>query len=138
MTSIVKWIEKELLDTLLQRVLQIETGGVADGPRTMSSFLSQLPLRELGFAHCPAIPFWADQYGDPDFKHILATLGRLSGRAQEAMPTAYRGLSTAYTIDNQTHGAYEFLYGEPYPGGDGKPEEALRPPNELTLDDPDQ
>ncbi len=72
--------------------------------------LAQLPLREWGLVHCPAIPYWVDKDGDPDAEHIGATLAALQLRGAEGMP-AYSGLGTKYTIDSQTHGAYEFLYG---------------------------
>ena len=72
--------------------------------------LAQLPLREWGLVHCPAIPYWVDKDGDPDAEHIDATLAALQLRGAEGMP-AYSGLGTKYTIDSQTHGAYEFLYG---------------------------
>ncbi len=39
--------------------------------------LSQLPLRDWNFANCPAIPFWADEYGDPDLGHVLKTVSDL-------------------------------------------------------------
>ena len=72
--------------------------------------LSRLPLLELGFVNCPAIPYWVDLAGDPDTDHVNATLASLLARGAEGMP-AYVGLSTKYTIDGQTHSAYEFLYG---------------------------
>lgn len=72
--------------------------------------LSRLPLLELGFVNCPAIPYWADLAGDPDLDHVNATLASLQKRGVEGMP-AYVGLSTKYTIDGQTHSAYEYLYG---------------------------
>jgi Lipoxygenase len=74
--------------------------------------LAQLPLREYGLVHCPAIPYWVDKAGDPDTEHIGATLAGLQVRGAEGIP-AYSGLGTKYTIDSQTHGAYEFLYGSP-------------------------
>src|SRR5439155_10538258 len=98
--------------------------------------LKQLPLQEWGFKHCPAIPYWGDVYGDPDLKHILATVAKLNGRGEEGIPTAYRGLSTVYTIDDQKHNAYEFLYGAPRPGTDDDPPKGTPAPNLLTLDDP--
>jgi hypothetical protein len=72
--------------------------------------LSRLPLYELGFVNCPAIPYWVDLAGDPDTDHVTGTLASLLARGAEGMP-AYVGLSTKYTIDGQTHSAYEFLYG---------------------------
>src|SRR4051794_3028580 len=74
--------------------------------------LAQLPLREWGLVDCPAIPYWVDEDGDPDSGHIGAMLARLQLRGAEGMP-AYAGLGRKYTIDGQTHGAYEFLYGSP-------------------------
>jgi hypothetical protein len=78
--------------------------------------LAQLPLREWGLVNCPAIPYWVDANGDPDLEHINATLARLQARGSEGMP-AYVGLCTKYTIDDQTHSAYEFLYGSPLAPG---------------------
>jgi hypothetical protein len=81
--------------------------------------LSRLPLLELGFVNCPAIPYWVDPAGDPDLTHVNATLASLQARGAEGMP-AYVGLSTKYTIDGQTHSAYEYLYGsELAPGATG-------------------
>jgi hypothetical protein len=133
--KILRWVEQELLE-LLEKALNVAAEEVVDGPRTSSSFVGQLPLREMGFEHCPAIPYWADSYGDPDLKHVLATLSKLNIRGQEGLGTAYRGLSTIYTIDGQTHDAYEFLYDEPRPGSDNDPPKETTPPTRLTLDDP--
>ena len=129
MTSILKWIEKELLE----KVLEAEIGKVVDGPTTASSLLKQLPLRKWGFDNCPGIPYWADEYGDLDLPHVLSTLNRLKGRADQAAPTAYHGLSTVYTIDNQKNIAYEFLYDAPLPPGPAanKGPAASPAPNEL-------
>ena len=69
--------------------------------------LSRLPLLELGFVNCPAIPYWADLAGDPDLDHVSATLASLQKRGAEGMP-AYVGLSTKYTIDVGEH--YEQFY----------------------------
>ena len=74
--------------------------------------LSRLPLFELGFVNIPAVPYWADLAGDPDLDHIQATLAELQKRGAEGLP-AYAGLGTDYTIDTQTHIAFEFLYGSP-------------------------
>jgi hypothetical protein len=135
MTSILKWVEKELLE----KALQIEADEVSDGPRTNLSFLKQLPLRQWGFMNCPAIPYWADEFGDPDITHIGATVINLNGRAETAKPTGYHGLSTQYTIDGQPNIAYEFLYDEPLPPGPTKNATETSPvPNELTLNDPTQ
>ena len=131
MTGILKRIENELVE----KVLQAETGTVHDGPRTATSYLKQLPIREWGFEQCPGLPYWADAYGDPDFAHILDTLGKLKQRAADAMPTAYKGLSHKYTIDDQTYEAYEFLYGAPWPGSN--PVGGPSAPNELTVDSAD-
>ncbi len=78
------------------------------------SFLKKLPLRDWGFEHCPAIPYWADAYGDPDLKRVIAEVLKLNGRGQDGS-SAYEGLSTVYTIDGETTTAYEFLYGKPLP-----------------------
>lgn len=85
-------------------------------PPTTPPPLSRLPLLELGFVNCPAIPYWVDAAGDPDLEHVNATLASLQARGAEGMP-AYVGLSTKYTIDGQTHSAYEFLYGSPLAPG---------------------
>jgi hypothetical protein len=136
MTPILKWIEKELLE----KALHIDLDEVGDAPITKESFLKQLPLQEWNFMNCPAIPYWADEFGDPDFKHILATLINLNGRADDAEPTGYHGLGTSYTIQGQPNNAYEFLYDEPLPPGPAKnPSPDVPPaPNELTLNDPTQ
>jgi hypothetical protein len=99
---------------LLRQLLEAE---VVDGPKSATSSVKRLPLETWGFHNCPAIPYWADAYGDPSLPHILATVGKLQTRGAEATPTAYHGLSTTYTIDDQTNVAFEFLYGEPLPGG---------------------
>jgi Lipoxygenase len=129
------WIERELLE----RAVQIGAGEVVDGPSSPLSFLKQLPLREWGFENCPAIPYWADQYGDPDIKHILATLSKLNGRGQEVLKTADPGLSIQYTIDGQTKAAYEFLYDLPLPPAQPPehPQAVPTPPNRLALDKPE-
>jgi Lipoxygenase len=72
--------------------------------------LSRLPLFELGFVNIPAVPYWTDLAGDPDPDHITATLAELQKRGAEGLP-AYAGLGTDYTIDGQTHIAFEYLYG---------------------------
>jgi hypothetical protein len=77
---------------------------------TQTPPLSRLPLFELGFVNIPAVPYWADLAGDPDLDHIQATLAELQKRGAEGLP-AYAGLGTDYTIDTQTHIAFEFLYG---------------------------
>ena len=92
--------------------------------------LSRLPLLELGFVNCPAVPYWVDRNGDPDPDHINATLAALQLRGAEGMP-AYAGLGTKYTIDGQTHGAYEFLYGSPL--APGATQLALDQPDDFTL-----
>ena len=101
--------------------------------------MKKLPLQEWKLEHCPAIPYWADQYGDPDLEHIAATVINLNGRGLEATPTAYHGLSTEYTIDGQKNVAYEFLFDEPLPGGPpGKPQStASQPPSRLALETQD-
>lgn len=92
--------------------------------------LARLPLREWGLVNCPAIPYWVDANGDPDLNHINATLAQLQARGAEGLP-AYVGLSTKYTIDGQTHSAYEFLYGSPLaPSATGLP---LDKANDFTL-----
>jgi Lipoxygenase len=85
---------------------------MTQAPPSYARPLAQLPLREWGLVDCPAIPYWVDAAGDPDADHIGAMLARLQLRGAEGTP-AYAGLGTKYTIDGQTHGAYEFLYGSP-------------------------
>jgi Lipoxygenase len=112
--KILEWLEREVLTDALR------DEDIVDGPKTDGSFLKHLPLHTWGFEHCPAIPYWADEHGDPDLKHVLLTVGDLGDRGLEATPTGYDGLSTRYTIDGQTRSAYDFLYD-----------------SELALDDPD-
>jgi hypothetical protein len=109
---------------------------ILDGPSSATSYVARLPVREWGFEHCPAIPYWADVDGDPDLAHVGATLGRLEARGKEGA-LAYEGLNTEYTIGGETHYGYEFLYGAPLPGmaGDGQP--VTPPPNALALDVPE-
>ena len=129
------WIEQELIE-LLSKGLELVAEDIVDGPSTKQSFLRKLPLQEWGFDHLPAVPYWADERGDPDLKHVLATLVKLNARGQEGLPTAYHGLSNTYTIDGQTHDAYEFLYALPRPDSNDDPPKGTPPPNLLTLDDP--
>lgn len=133
--KILAWAEEEVRE-LLSKGLELVAEEIVDAPATKKSRLACLPLREWGFAHCPAIPYWVDEYGDPDLKHILATVAKLNGRGEEGVPTAYRGLSTAYTIAGQEHDAYAFLYGRPRPGSGDDPPKGSPAPNLLPLDDP--
>ena len=73
--------------------------------------LSQLPLRKWNFKNCPAIPFWADEYGDPDLNHVFGTLKELEVRGGER-EFARQGLSTVYTIGGHTAPARDFLFDE--------------------------
>jgi Lipoxygenase len=134
------WLTSWIARTLEELAGHIAAEELVDGPRDEHSFLKQLPLRTWGFEHCPAIPYWADKNGDPDLKHLLATVLELNGRGQEGIPTAYHGLSTAYTIDNQTRPAYEFLYDQPLPDGPDDKEltKASPAPTELALERADQ
>ena len=135
MSRIVKWIERELSEI----AGDIAAAEVVDGPRDKFSFLRKLPLHEWGFEHCPAIPYWADEFGDPDLKRVIATVLKLNGRGQEGIPTAYHGLSTVYTIDNEKNNAYEFLYDKPLPEGSAaKDSPTTSPPTKLALDSADQ
>ena len=130
------WL-RSLETSLLKKALHAEPSEVVDAPRTDASFLKQLPLREWKLEHCPAIPYWADEYGDPSLEHIAATVINLNGRGLEATPTAYHGLSTEYTIDGQKNIAYEFLFDEPLPGGpsgQARSTASLAPPDRLPLD----
>jgi Lipoxygenase len=121
---------------------ETETGSaVVPLPPDSSDHVAQLPLREWGFFHCPAIPYWADADGDPDLDQVLNTVELLKQRAGQGMP-AYCGLSTEYTIGGQTLPAFTFLYGEPLPkecGAAGAaPAAPTTAPTELALDDPSQ
>lgn len=132
------WL-RSLESALLKKALHAEPDEVSDGPRTEQSFVRKLPLQEWKLEHCPAIPYWADQYGDPSLEHIAATVINLNGRGLEATPTAYHGLSTEYTIDGQKNIAYEFLFDEPLPGGPpgNARSTASEPPNRLALETQD-
>jgi hypothetical protein len=92
--------------------------------------LAQLPLRQWNLVNVPGIPYWVDAAGDPDPTHISTTVAGLQQRAAEGMP-AYVGLCTKYTIDDQTHSAYEFLYGSPL--APGATELALDQADDYTL-----
>jgi hypothetical protein len=120
-----------------------ETGSaVVPLPPDPSDHVGQLPLREWGFVHCPAIPYWADAGGDPDLGQIENTVALLQQRAAQGMP-AYCGLDVDYTIGGQTLPAYTFLYGTPLPpqcgaGAVGVAPDATPAPTELALVDPSQ
>jgi hypothetical protein len=133
---ILEWIEQEARE-LLSKALEALAEKIVDGPVTPGSgiTLNKLPLQAWKFDNCPAIPFWATEAGDPDLKHILATFAKLNARGQEGIPTAYRGLSTDYTIDGQTHNAYGFLYGQPRPGTGDDPSKGSPAPTKLPLPD---
>ncbi len=142
MGRILKWIEGELHigeDDVVETGLDFLTDEFAEAPATKESFLKHLPLQKWGFSNCPAIPYWADKNGDPDLKHIVATVIELGARGDVEAKPAYEGLSTKYTIDDQTLTAYEFLYGEP--SGDktaGGASATSPPPTKLALDDPEE
>jgi hypothetical protein len=106
---------------------------IEEAPPDPSLHAAQLPLRAWGLLECPAIPFWATPDGKPAVKRITDTAERLTTRGHTADPE-YGGLDTVtYTIANQTHSAFEFLY--------PLPEDALLfsgPANELALDKPSQ
>jgi hypothetical protein len=108
-----------------------------DGPATDLSYVRKLPIDAWGFTNCPAIPYWADVYGNPDQAHIGLTLQRLAGRLQESLG-AYAGLNTQYTIGRQTHYAYEFLYDLPLPGTGDHLMQAPTAPNQVALDAAEQ
>ena len=101
-----------------------------DAPSTWSAFLRQLPLREWGFSNCPAVPYWADEHGDPNLEHIGLALANLGARGSVQTENANKGLSTNYTIGKQTKSAYEFLYNEPLPPA---PPVGNPPPEQLPL-----
>ncbi len=84
-------------------------------PPPSTDHVAQLPLHDWGFDNCPAIPYWADYVGDPDFEQIVNTVQLLQQRANvEGLP-AYCGLDTDYTIGGLTLPAYTFLYGTALP-----------------------
>jgi Lipoxygenase len=91
----------------------------------MSDRVDHLPLSSLGFTNTPAVPFW------PDVSRILKTLLLLALRALETEP-AKLGLSVSYTIDGQTHPAYDFLY-----GGESSLSEAIKALEQRLAADPD-
>ena len=68
--------------------------------------LPQLPTRELGFAHVPALPV--------DTAGMVNTLFRLGVRLKQR-EQALQGLSKPYTIGETTAPAYDFLFGREAP-----------------------
>ena len=57
---------------------QIQADGPAlDGASTPSLYVSKLKIRDEGYLNCPALPFWADQDGNPDPIHAKSTLDGL-------------------------------------------------------------
>lgn len=109
-------------------------------PPDPSDQVGQLPVREWGFVHCPAIPYWADAYGDPDLVQIENTVALLDQRAKQG-GLAYCGLDTDYTIGGQTLPALTFLYGESLQklcGAPGTPPATTTDPTKLALEDPSQ
>jgi hypothetical protein len=97
--------------------------------------VERLPLYEAGFVNCPAIPYWANAYGDPHTTWLTETLTHLGERGLTATP-AYLGLATPYTIAGQTHMAYRFLYDLEFLDKDWQ--EASPPANLLPLGDGSQ
>src|SRR5262245_14069325 len=87
-------------------------GGTESGGQ--SSTMLQLPLRELGLKHMPAIP--VDVHGMAD------TVSRLALRVKQR-EQALEGLSKVFTIGGTTARAYNFLYGS---GAADKKAEAAR------------
>ncbi|HEU5372097.1 MAG TPA: lipoxygenase family protein [Gaiellaceae bacterium] len=134
--KIFKWVEHEFVE-LGEKLAELGAEDVSRAaPRTDTSFLRKLPTREWGLEHCPALPYWADEHGDPDLKHVLAQIVKLGVRGQEGVSTAYHGLSNDYTIDGQTRDAYEFLYDLPRPGSKDKHPQGTPRPDRLTLQSP--
>ena len=134
--KIFKWLGHEFVE-IAEKLAELGAEDVSlSAPRTEKSFLRKLPTREWGFEHCPAVPYWADEHGDPDMKHVLATIVKLGVRGQEGIPTAYQGLSTEYTIDGQKHDAYEFLYDLPRPGSKDEQPQGTPRPDRLALQTP--
>lgn len=137
-TRLVAWI-KRLLRFEVEKTVEKaprRADGFADGPSDGSTFVKHLPLSEWGFENCPAVPYWANQYGDPDLTHIAAMLASLDVRGEIQAQPAYHGLSNQYTIQGQTNDAYEFLYNLPLPpaGADRNGAAGSPAPNELALD----
>ncbi|MGN6797696.1 MAG: lipoxygenase family protein [Gaiellaceae bacterium] len=134
--KIFKWLEHEFVE-IAEKLAEIGAEDVSRAaPRTDTSFLRKLPTREWGFEHLPALPYWADEHGDPNLKHVLAQIVKLGVRGQQGIPTAYHGLSTEYTIGDQTHDAYEFLYDLPRPDSNDKQPEGNPRPDRLKLQTP--
>ena len=81
----------------------VATQGVAASALSgQSSPMLQLPLRELGLKHVPAIPV--------DTRGMADTLSRLVIRVKQR-EQALQGLSKTFTIGGSTARAYNFLYG---------------------------
>lgn len=76
--------------------------------------IPQLPLREHGLTHVPAVPL--------DFVGMIDTLSRLAGKLKQR-EQALQGLSRMITIGGSTASAYAFLFGRE--GADAKPAAAL-------------
>src|SRR5262245_58438427 len=72
------------------------------GARRSEIKISQLPLRQHGLTHVPAVPL--------DILGMVDTLLRLDGKLKQR-EQALQGLSRTFTIDGTTAPAYSFLFG---------------------------
>src|SRR5262245_37095806 len=71
--------------------------------------ISQLPLRQHGLTHVPAVPL--------DILGMVDTLLRLDGKLKQR-EQALQGLSKTFTIGDATAPAYSFLFGREPVGAD--------------------
>src|SRR6185369_736848 len=80
-----------------------QTGVVrASAAQASGTRMPQLPVRELGFRHVPAIPV--------DIGGLADTLSRLVARVKQR-EQPLQGLSRTFTIGASTARAYNFLFG---------------------------
>jgi hypothetical protein len=102
---------------------------VPAGQPDVSFPLGHLPVRD----HCPAIPYSATKNGTPNTLHARMVefgLGARGAHPKANGKDVYDELrAMPYTIGNQAHSAYDFLY---------PPATGWTTANELALDRPDQ
>jgi hypothetical protein len=89
-----------------------ESGGQPSG------IMPQLPLRELGIKHIPAIPV--------DVAGMADTLSKLVVRVKQR-EQALQGLSKTFTIGGSTARAHDFLFGGAAKGARRKTRPYVRP-----------
>src|SRR5262245_11131940 len=70
--------------------------------QTSSNKIPQLPIRELGLKHVPALPV--------DVVGMVDTLRKLSVKLEQRKQ-ALQGLGKTFTLGGSTNRAYNFLYG---------------------------